>query len=236
MGLFKRVKEFFNPFAGANSGKKLYLIRVTRFIVSLVFAAGLLGMLGWIGGFVYHSYFCGEDHSDKYLSSRFLPYIEITGIVSVNTNTEQEFLNLPHPAFSDPKSLAITSYLHQKYFITIYPSFSTPILYFFLLRFGMGLLLLASLFLLHELLYNISNRNFFLRKNFYYLRIIGVFSFSFSILNFILEKAIIKSFHLAHTIQFPSFWFDWKLGIIFFIIAEIFLAGISIKEDNDLTV
>lgn len=232
----KRIKDFFNPFAGERFQKKLYLIRSVRFVVSLIFGAGIIGLLLSVGGFIYHASFCGEDHSKMYLNTSFLPYIELTGIVSGSTKAEQDLLSLPHPSFSDPKSVAVESYIFQNYSIRISPSFSTPILYFYLLRFGMGLLFLTSLFLLHELLYNIANRNFFLRKNFNYLRIIGICAISASALNFLLEKMITNSFYLSHSIRFPDFWFDWKLGIIFFIIAEIFLAGISIKEDNDLTV
>jgi hypothetical protein len=109
-----------------------------------------------------------------------------------------------------------------------------------------------GIFLLRKIIKNVDNGNHFAYKNVKHTRIIGwlimlvphiVILTKNVIFNIIPNKTIINGLQIERTVNGPIQIFNFALlpeiifaGLLVFIFAEVFKAGKTLKEENDLTV
>jgi len=230
------IAQFFDPFAGQRNIRSLYLIGISRFLLSLLIGFVILYYIFFIGGFTYHAFFCGENHHTKW-NLTMIPQMEIKGEIPGGQMSPYEKFKLPQLKSADSNDVKIYGGTTIKYTVTIYPTVKTPFVFGWLIGFVFLNGLLVGLLAIHTVLTNILERRFFVNKNLLYLRIAGVIAILSSVVQLAYQQLLKSWFHNLSSINFPDSWMmDWKMGLVFLIIAEIFYAGIRIKEENDLTV
>ncbi len=106
-----------------------------------------------------------------------------------------------------------------------------------------SLMYLLILFFLRKIFKNLTSDDFFIPENGILIKKIGFTIIALAlipeIIHYATDKMISNSIKIEHMIIKSEFNFDYQtllLGIIVFVISIVFLRGVEIKEEQDLTI
>lgn len=106
-----------------------------------------------------------------------------------------------------------------------------------------SIMYLFILFFLKKILKNLTSDNFFIPENGKLIKKIGYSIIALAIIpeviHYFTDKMISKSISIENVVIKSEFYFDYQtilLGIIVFVISIVFLRGVEIKEEQDLTI
>ncbi len=123
-------------------------------------------------------------------------------------------------------------YLHQNFiYFRILAAFVDSVMY------------LLILFFLRKILKNLTSNNFFIPENGKLIKKIGYSIIALAlipeVIHYFTDRMISKSISIENIVIKNEFHFDYQtilLGIIVFVISIVFLRGVEIKEEQDLTI
>ncbi len=230
----RSIKSAFDPFEQSLHTRPLKFIGYIRFAISLLMTVSSVLLLLVFFAFIYHSFFCNENHiTTQY--KKMLPSISIIAEVPNNAQTNLESIGKPMPNNLVDKNVDF-KYLNGLYRMNLYPSNSHPVFFIWMLFFLRSVFQIFILFFLRKVLSNIIRKDFFVRNTYFYLRLTGLLAVLSSLINVFINWFLSSNIYNVVNFDQIAFFLDWKFGIIVLIVAEIFYAGVKIKEENDLTV
>jgi hypothetical protein len=233
MSFIEKLKYFYNPKAGLKDQKPFVIIRTIRFALSIAITAGIIFFLFLATVFVYNTFVTGETSHYKSYYTLF-PLLTARAEAPVAQNKLLDNNAIPKWKSADSNEVVAYGKPVVKYNINIYPTTKSPFIYAWILVFVWLLMLLFSLWAGHRVLTNIIERKFFVEQNGYYLGAAGVLAILASLVEFIRDQILTHGLNaVSYSEGYLGWWFNWKLGIILLVVAEIFLASMKIKDEHD---
>jgi hypothetical protein len=102
---------------------------------------------------------------------------------------------------------------------------------------------IVIIYLLQKIFSNLKNGDFFVRENGIFIRKIAIIVLLLAVIpaivNFILNHYLTNNIYIQGITFKASFNFDFTttfLALLIFVIAQVFIKGAELKEDNDLTI